>query len=226
MESIKTKIEKSLEDEFLSKEESRDIINSFRQEYFSPKERVELIKYATRLASERANPENQQFVFKWFQQLCNVLGDFGTDELHNNAFFSHTDDIRSKVIRTIKNGSGNIDICLFTISDNKITDAILNAKNQGLKVRVITDDEKMMDKGYDIFRLKHRGITVKIDSYKSLMHHKFAIIDDHKVISGSYNWTRSGSEINNENIIITDNHRIVTAFGNEFKRLWQQMKKL
>ena len=83
-----------------------------------------------------------------------------------------------------------------------------------------------MDKGSDIFRFKHKGIPVKIDSDKSLMHHKFAVVDDKKVVTGSLNWTRSGSEINNENIVITDNYRIVTAFNDEFRRLWEQMELL
>ena len=55
------------------------------------------------------------------------------------------------------------------------------------------------------------------------MHHKFAIVDSNKVITGSYNWTRTGSEVNNENIVITDNETIVDAFIKEFGTLWDQM---
>lgn len=226
IDQIKIKIANSLDDEFLSKEESKEIITSLSAQYFSPKERVELVQYAIKLAAEKANGENQQFIFKWLKKMSNVLGDFGSDKIHNNVYFSHTHNIRSKVIHSIENAKETLDVCLFTISDNQIADAIIQAKKHRIKVRVITDDEKIMDKGSDIFRFKHKRIPVKIDSNKSLMHHKFAIIDGHKVISGSYNWTRSGSEINNENIIITDNHRIVTAFVNEFNRLWQQMENL
>ena len=84
----------------------------------------------------------------------------------------------------------------------------------------------VLDRGSDIFRLKHEGIPVKIDTASSLMHHKFLVVDNQKVLTGSYNWTRSASEINNENIVVTDNARIVKAFSEEFERLWQQMKDL
>ena len=115
---------------------------------------------------------------------------------------------------------------MFTISDDQIADAITATFKRGIKTRIITDDEKIMDRGSDIFKLKYRGIEVKIDSIKSLMHHKFAIIDSHKIITGSYNWTKTGSEVNNENIVITDNDAIVKAFIKEFERLWPAMEKL
>lgn len=223
---LKVKISDSLKDNFLSREESHEIFKILSTTYLSPKERVELIKYATRLAQEKADATNFSYVLKWLKKVNAVLGDFGSDEKHNNAYFSHEDDIRQEIIRTIDATKKTLDICLFTISDNPIADAIVRKKQENVKVRVITDDEKMMDKGSDIFRLKAKGIPVRIDESNSLMHHKFAIMDDQKLLSGSYNWTRTAAEVNNENIIITDNFRIVTSFRNEFERLWNQMEPL
>lgn len=194
--------------------------------YLSPKERVDLVHYAVDRAAEKSNPENQRFVFKWLKKISQTLGDFGSDEMHNNAYFSHTHDLRTKVVGALENAHQNLSISLFTISDNVISEAIREAYNRGIDVKIVTDDEKIMDKGSDIFRLKHHGIPVKIDSNNSLMHHKFVVIDTLKVLTGSFNWTRSASEINNENILITDNYRIVSAFNEEFDRLWAQMVAL
>lgn len=226
MDKLKALIEASIEDNFLSKEEEHEILVSLSSQYVSPKQRVNLINYAVAKAAERANPDNEQYVFKWLKKVSHVLGDFGTDEFHNNAYFSHTDDLRAQVIDNLEAAKFQLNISLFTISDNDISKSIVHAHNRGLKVQVVTDDEKIMDKGSDIFQLKHSGIPIKIDTASSLMHHKFVVIDNSKVLTGSYNWTRTASELNNENILITDNARIVNAFELEFTRLWEQMKPL
>ena len=195
-------------------------------QYLSPKERVELTRHAVSRASEKADEKNHSYVFKWLKKVSVILGDFGSDEYHNNAYFSHTHDLRERVISIIEGAKSKMEISLFTISDNDISKSITQAHSRGVKIRVVTDDEKVMDRGSDIFRIKHSGIPVKIDSATSLMHHKFLVVDNHKVLTGSYNWTRTASEINNENILVTDNARIVQAFSEEFERLWQQMKSL
>ncbi len=223
---LKGIIDESLKDNFLSREEAHEILEGLGKHYLSPKDRVDLIKYAINLASEKTTSDNYSYIFKWIKKVTQVLGDFGSDQQHNNAYFSHQDDIRNHVIKSIMEAKQSLDICLFTISENQIADAIIKQNQSGVKVRIVTDDEKIMDKGSDIFRFKHKGIPVKIDTNRSLMHHKFAIIDEKKLITGSYNWTRSASEVNNENIVITDNYRIVASFNEEFIRLWDFMESL
>lgn len=223
---LKQKIIESLKDNFLSRNEADDILDQLAKTYLSPKERVDLINFSINQASEKATGENYQYIFKWIKKITQVLGNFGSDSSHNNAYFSHQDDIRSYVIQMILKSTQKLDICLFTISENQIADAIIKQKQNGIQVRIITDDDKIMDKGSDIFRFKNKGIPVKIDSSQSLMHHKFALIDGREVITGSYNWTRSASEVNNENVVITDNFRIVSEFEKEFRRLWDQMTTL
>lgn len=58
------------------------------------------------------------------------------------------------------------------------------------------------------------------------MHHKFAVFDETIVLSGSYNWTRSAAEDNDENIIVTNEQKIVRAFRIQFEKLWPQMQPI
>jgi phosphatidylserine/phosphatidylglycerophosphate/cardiolipin synthase-like enzyme len=55
------------------------------------------------------------------------------------------------------------------------------------------------------------------------MHHKFAIVDNTVVVTGSYNWTRSAALYNHENIVVTSAKPIVAGFCEEFDRLWAEM---
>jgi phosphatidylserine/phosphatidylglycerophosphate/cardiolipin synthase-like enzyme len=226
MNEIIALLEETIDDGFLSREEKNELRNIISEQHVTHMNRVKLILQAVLIAEEKADEKSYQAVLKWLKKVSQILGDFSAEPFYNNAFFTHTHNIRRKVIDTIGAAEKTLDICMFTLSDDKIADAITTIHKRGVKTRIITDDEKIMDKGSDIFKLKHRGISVKIDSIKSLMHHKFAIIDSHKIITGSYNWTRTGSEVNNENIVITDNGTIVQAFIKEFERLWPQMEKL
>ena len=54
---------------------------------------------------------------------------------------------------------------------------------------------------------------------EGLMHHKFCVIDQNVVITGSYNWTYYAETRNVENILITDDKKVVGQFVHEFHRL-------
>ena len=112
------------------------------------------------------------------------------------------------------------DICVFTITDDRISDALLAAFRRGVKIRIITDNEKAFDLGSDVPRFREAGIPVIVDDSPYHMHHKFAIFDGLRLLNGSYNWTRGAAEQNQENIIDTDDRALVARFQKEFDAIW------
>ncbi|MDP2888382.1 MAG: phospholipase D-like domain-containing protein [Bacteroidota bacterium] len=54
-----------------------------------------------------------------------------------------------------------------------------------------------------------------------IMHHKFCIIDNSKIITGSYNWTIKARRYNRENIIYIEDEKIVNEFNSEFDNLFK-----
>ena len=52
------------------------------------------------------------------------------------------------------------------------------------------------------------------------MHHKFAIIDNRILLTGSYNWTFSANHRNDENLMVIDDPEIIEIFQNQFVNLW------
>jgi phosphatidylserine/phosphatidylglycerophosphate/cardiolipin synthase-like enzyme len=115
-----------------------------------------------------------------------------------------------------------LDICVFTITDDRISGAVLAAHRRGVKVRIVTDDEKADDLGSDIAEFKKAGLAVRTDNSTFHMHHKFALVDGALLLNGSFNWTRSASMNNQENFVITGDARLIGAFAKEFERLWNQ----
>ena len=141
------------------------------------------------------------------------------------VFFSPGMDSLNAIINRLENARRRVDICVFTISDDRIKVKIKELFDKGIDVRIITDNDKCFDKGSDITELAKYGVKIKVDKTRAHMHHKFAVIDKKISITGSYNWTRSAEKYNFENILVTNSRSIARAFRKEFERLWNEMKE-
>lgn len=140
------------------------------------------------------------------------------------AYFSPGHDCLSAIVSELDDATATLDVCVFTITDDRISKAVLAAHRRNVCVRIVTDNDKSNDEGSDIARLARAGIEVRVDRSPHHMHHKFAIVDGRRLINGSYNWTRSAAEHNQENVVVTDSRSLVRAFSTEFEGLWQKLR--
>ncbi|KAF9913122.1 hypothetical protein EC991_003581 [Linnemannia zychae] len=149
------------------------------------------------------------------------------DEHHsdNGVFvspvFFPSEDSFENFIKTLSGAKKSLDICVFTITDNEVADAVIQAHRRGVRVRIISDDDKSEDLGADVKRFaRDHDIPTRVDGSPSHMHHKFAIIDDALVMTGSYNWTKGARFQNREDLCLTNSAKAVRAFKDEFEKLW------
>jgi phosphatidylserine/phosphatidylglycerophosphate/cardiolipin synthase-like enzyme len=54
------------------------------------------------------------------------------------------------------------------------------------------------------------------------MHHKVILIDGNTVITGSYNFSRSAEDFNDENVIIVHNAELTADYLVEFNRIFDR----
>ena len=139
------------------------------------------------------------------------------------AYFSPGPDCRAQLARMLSKATKSIDICVFTITDNHLSNAIADARRRGVSVRVITDNDKAEDLGSDVDRLEDCGVPLKVDQTEFHMHHKFAIFDGDQLATGSYNWTRTAFTSNNENLMVVEDRALLRAFQGEFDQLWAKL---
>ena len=142
------------------------------------------------------------------------------NQAENRCYFSPGDDCENAIVSCIRNAKYSVKICVFTISENVITNEIIVAKKRGVSVTIITDNDKLNDKGSDIRWLADEGIRIRIDESSNHMHHKFCIVDKEILLTGSYNWTKSAADRNQENILVTEDSKMVKAYLNEYEKLW------
>jgi phosphatidylserine/phosphatidylglycerophosphate/cardiolipin synthase-like enzyme len=144
------------------------------------------------------------------------------------AFFAPGERCLQQIIHRFGQCRRTADVCVFTITDDRITRSILDANRRGVHLRIISDNEKCLDPGSDIQKLRDAGVPVKLDTARDRrdphtsghMHHKFAIFDSARLLNGSYNWTRGAADCNYENLTDTADARLIAAFAAEFERLW------
>lgn len=138
------------------------------------------------------------------------------------ACFSPGDACVRRIRGLLQQARSSVDICVFTITDDRISDAILDAHARNVAIRVLTDNEKAFDAGSDIARLSAAGIDTRVDATEYHMHHKFAIFDRKVLVTGSYNWTRSAAEYNEENMLVCYDRASLAPFQKVFDQLWNR----
>jgi len=139
------------------------------------------------------------------------------------ACFSPGEDCYRTIIGHFASARTKADVCVFTITDDRITRAMLDAHRRGVGIRVITDNDKSADLGSDIEELRRTGIAVCEDQSPFHMHHKFSLFDGRTVLTGSYNWTRGAADSNEENLVVVEDARLFQQFQSEFNALWRKL---
>ena len=168
-------------------------------------------------------------VIDWLESIIKITLKQRTTEVPiphaSSACFSPGDACLLEVIHQFNITRNQCDVCVFTITDDRITRAIEEAHQRGVRIRIISDDDKSFDPGSDIDRLKHIGVCCVRDDSPAHMHHKFAVFDSERLLTGSFNWTRSATEQNEENLIVTADPKLVGAFTQRFELLWKNLSR-
>ncbi|GAA5215024.1 phospholipase D-like domain-containing protein [Corallincola platygyrae] len=172
------------------------------------------------------SPGDSQAVIKTMNWLERVVKTLSTPTSNKKgverACFSPGNTCLRQILDLCHQAKKSLDICVFTISDDRITEAILKAHRRGVTVRVVTDNDKANDAGSDVDYLQRKGVDLRMDTSPYHMHHKFMVVDGDTLLNGSFNWTRSATDKNEENILVTQSESLVKPFQKQFETLWAQ----
>lgn len=171
------------------------------------------------------NPENALPALKWLEQVIKTLEvRCSPVRGHATAHFSPGESCRQRIRDLCRQARESVDVCVYTISDDQLSDELIAVHRRGVAVRIISDSEKRFDVGSDIQRLIDQGVPLRIDDSPFHMHHKFALFDRRLLLNGSFNWTRSASTSNEENLLVTDDPYLVVEYAREFDKLWTRYR--
>jgi phosphatidylserine/phosphatidylglycerophosphate/cardiolipin synthase-like enzyme len=147
-------------------------------------------------------------------------------------FFSPKDNIREIIINFIKKEQKTINCAAFRLTDPAITKELLEAQERGIKINLVIDKEGLSALHSKSLYLFTKGISIFVyppilfdrtsDKQKreGLMHNKFICFESQEtVITGSFNYTKSAQEINQENILVVEAKDIYETYTSHFEYL-------
>lgn len=222
MQNILDFLEQSLTDDKLQTEEKNEIEQAIFTSQLDEEELNRLRNHVFKLAKEKLNSDNAYAMIKWLERMTKTIDKTRPQAGEAKVYFSPGQDCLTQIKWQLDNAKHSIDICVFTITDNRVGSSILDAHKRGVKVRIISDNDKALDKGNDIQQFLNADMQVRLDKTDNHMHHKFSVIDGKTLINGSFNWTRSATDHNHENIVIHTDVQLIKEFQQRFEQLWKQ----
>jgi len=184
-------------------------------------DRINLRNQIFKKAAFLEETKSKSQIVQWLQNSFKIIDRYSFH--FNNVYFSPGHEIKATILKLLRDANSSVDLCVFTITDNELAKEVITCHRRNIKVRIITDDEKVNAKGSEIIKMERAGIPVKIDHSHYHMHNKFGIIDHRIAITGSFNWTYTATKHNQENLLATSKFEIVKQYHDEFERLWLEM---
>jgi phosphatidylserine/phosphatidylglycerophosphate/cardiolipin synthase-like enzyme len=137
-----------------------------------------------------------------------------------NAYFSPEDDIERIILKRLIKAKFTIHFMAFSFTSDNIGETIIRMHKQGVRVYGLFERKGSREGHSEYTKMKLEGLPVKLDHNRNLMHHKVIIIDEYRVITGSYNFSKNAKKFNDENVLMIDNREIAAEYLAEFNRLY------
>ncbi|MFA7330537.1 MAG: phospholipase D-like domain-containing protein [Candidatus Delongbacteria bacterium] len=135
-------------------------------------------------------------------------------------WFSHGDNVSQRIVNYLGTADHSVYFCIFSFSRNEIGYGMRDAHERGAVVRGVFDTQG--DEFSEWTTLQAFGADIFVTGGSGVLHHKYMVLDseqpesDPVVIAGSYNWSNSAEDGNNENTVVMHSAAIANQYLQEF----------
>lgn len=143
----------------------------------------------------------------------------------STCFTPGPESCAEQIVDRLDEAKASVRVQAYYLTQPLILRAIATAKKRGLDVEVILD--KSQDRRNSTGSrytgatyLANAGVPVWIDDAPAIAHNKIIILDDHTVLTGSFNFTKSADTRNAENVVIIDSAEVAA----HFTRNWESRR--
>ena len=141
-----------------------------------------------------------------------------------DVVFTRTGAIVETIEHLVSAATTSIDAALYRFNSQRLGSALDAAHRRGIRLRLLLDGYKYEESQATRRLLSSARFPLRLTyghgGARSKMHHKFALLDDKLVLTGSYNWTFASEEQNYENLLILRQPGLIKAYRAEFEALW------
>ncbi|HEX6383351.1 MAG TPA: phospholipase D-like domain-containing protein [Anaerolineae bacterium] len=142
-------------------------------------------------------------------------------------YFAPEEKLAPMIAQTVAGAQSEILFMAFAFTHEDVGDAIVMRAQNGIAVRGVFETTgsstpfsyfpAMQSAGLD-------NLQVRQDGNNRIMHHKVIVVDRDTVIFGSFNFTASADDSNDENIIIVHDPTFASFFVEEFESVWNEAR--
>jgi phosphatidylserine/phosphatidylglycerophosphate/cardiolipin synthase-like enzyme len=137
--------------------------------------------------------------------------------------FTGTDHADEMIIAAIDAARRQVLMQAYSLTHRRIADAMIRARERGIEVAVIADQEQAHANPSMIRELARAGVPLLFDAQHAAAHNKVIVIDaghgDCAVITGSFNFTYAAQHRNAENaLVLRGNPPLCEAYFNNWRR--------
>ncbi len=140
------------------------------------------------------------------------------------VYYNKDHELNEEIIETIQSADKYVYFAIYTFTRTDIESALLAAKYRGLTVVGITDTDQynnLPSQKKIINDLRNHNIPVYEQHTSGIMHMK-AVVTEKSYASGSYNWTASATNINDEVLEVSSNPAVRQQYQNVLEELFQK----
>ncbi len=141
------------------------------------------------------------------------------------TYFSPDDGVQAKLVNLLNQAQSSIYFLAFSFTEDSLGEAMIQRAESGVLIKGVMDEEQVKsNQGSEFDAFRRLDFPVSIDGNGGQMHHKIMILDEEIVVVGSYNFTRSAEERNDENLLVIHSAEIAAEFLKEFQRVYERAK--
>jgi phosphatidylserine/phosphatidylglycerophosphate/cardiolipin synthase-like enzyme len=119
----------------------------------------------------------------------------------SSVHFSPDGGCTAECVARIAGAKTSVRVLAYSFTSRPIAEALVEAKDRGIDVRVVLDKEQPLDRHSQMPALVEAGVPVKVDHKHAIMHDKVIIVDGRTVLTGSFNFSVAAEEHNAENLL-------------------------
>lgn len=158
------------------------------------------------------------------------LAPMGAGCTASRAYFSGADDISDVVVTEVDAAASTVKLAIYTFTDENIQNALIDAAGRGVAVQVVADvgqSTTLSEQVGVLTNLREGGVEVRTgEGYNGgILHHKFLVVDAATVLTGSFNYTRSANEANDENLVVLSDANLAGAYEDAFEDVWARAQQ-
>jgi competence ComEA-like helix-hairpin-helix protein len=143
--------------------------------------------------------------------------------------------------KTLKSAAKSVDLALFVFSDQQLANILETNDQNGVQVRALIEPEfayRPYSEALDMMGVSlSNSCKYELDNHPwqqpiktvglpqlskgDLLHHKFGVVDQQTVITGSHNWSEAANTHNDETLLVIYNPVVAAHYVHEFERLYE-----